>query len=431
MELLTIPFMRHVVIAGMLAALDRTPKEGEIFSPEASTLRRPQRPRCLPSPDSPRHTSGLMIFLGIAIRSFVVLLAMLTGIAQAHASDAKPATDTAPEKIATYKSRFGRTRPVIAVIGENLGTETTDYIIPYGVLTQSGAAEVVAVAIQPGPIQLMPALKIEAQATIDAFDARFPQGADYVIVPAVHKADDPVLVGWVAGQGAKGATVIGVCDGVWVVANTGLLAGHRATGHWYSLNALERKFTDTKWLRNRRYVADGSIVTTTGVTASIPASLALVEAIAGRDLATTVARELGAPGWSPAHDSNDFRLGARHIMTVAGNTVSFWSHQDVGILIAPGTDEIALALVADAYSRTYLSQAVSVSQSSGVVRTRRGLDVIPDLVAGASKQPALILPSFQTLLPVSALNWALGGIADSYGYPTAAWVALQIEYPWQ
>ena len=149
MELLTIPFMRHVVIAGMLAALDRTPKEGEIFSPEASTLRRPQRPRCLPSPDSPRHTSGLMIFLGIVIRSLVVLLAMLTGIAQAHASDAKPATDTAPEKIATYKSRFGRTRPVIAVIGENLGTETTDYIIPYGVLTQSGAAEVVGWQYSP------------------------------------------------------------------------------------------------------------------------------------------------------------------------------------------------------------------------------------------------------------------------------------------
>lgn len=350
------------------------------------------------------------------------------GDADADASDAAPEIDPGAQPLAPYHSRFGRARPVIAVIGESAGTETTDYIIPYGVLTQSGAAEVVAVGTEPGPIQMMPALKIEPQATIEAFDARYAQGADYLIVPAVHNQDDPKLIAWVAAQAVKGATVVGVCDGVWVVANAGLLKGRRATGHWYSLNALERKFTDTKWLRNRRYVADGPIITTTGVTASVPVSLALVEAIAGRERAAKVARELGAVDWSPVHNSNDFKLDTHYLLTAVGNTLSFWSYQDVGIALSPATDEIALALIADAYSRTYRSQALSISPSSDAVLTRRGLKVIPDRVAGASGQPGLTIPPFDSIPPVPALDWALGRIADAYGPATAAFVALQMEY---
>ncbi|MEP7157396.1 MAG: hypothetical protein ABI905_16570, partial [Betaproteobacteria bacterium] len=46
-------------------------------------------------------------------------------------------------KIDAYVARPGRTRPVVAIIGENSGTELTDFVIPYGVLMQSGVAEVI------------------------------------------------------------------------------------------------------------------------------------------------------------------------------------------------------------------------------------------------------------------------------------------------
>ena len=287
----------------------------------------------------------------------------------------------------------------------------------------------VAVGTEPGPIQTMPVLKIEPQATIATFDARFAEGADYVIVPAVHKSDDPALLGWIRGQAAKGATIIGVCDGVWAVANAGLLTDHRATGHWYSLNDLEHKFPATTWIRNSRYVADGSIVTTTGATASIPVSLALVEAIAGSERATIVARELGVADWSPVHDSNDFRLNTRYVLTAARNELFFWSHENVGIPVSPGVDEIALALVADAWSRTYRSQAFAVSNSQQPIATKRGLVLIPDDAAGVSKRLQRSLPPFGSEPSAQALDWALTQIADSYGPATAAFVALQMEYP--
>ena len=49
-----------------------------------------------------------------------------------------------------------------------------------------------------------------------------------MIVPGVHRDDDPALLKWWRRQAAKGATIVGVCDGVWVLANAGLLKGHRA-----------------------------------------------------------------------------------------------------------------------------------------------------------------------------------------------------------
>ena len=153
------------------------------------------------------------------------------------------------------------------------------------------------------------------------------------------------------------------------------------------------------------------------------------EAIAGRDRATEIANELGARDWSAGHNSNDFVLNYGYVLTAAHNELSFWSHEKVGVPVSAGVDEIALALVADAYSRTYRSQALTVSDSQPRVRTRHGLQLLPDLALGTAKVPERMLHRFDSIAPVHALDWALGGIAEAYGEPTAAFVALQIEYP--
>ena len=88
-----------------------------------------------------------------------------------------------------------RARPVIAIIGSNDGAETTDYIIPYGVLQRADVAEVFALATRPGPLKLVPALTIQPDSSTDIFDNEYPQGADYVIVPAMHNPNDPQTPG--------------------------------------------------------------------------------------------------------------------------------------------------------------------------------------------------------------------------------------------
>lgn len=320
-------------------------------------------------------------------------------------------------------------RPLVAVIGENEGTETTDFVVPYGVLSASGAADVVDVAVHPGPLHMMPALTLQAKETIDSFDAEHPGGADYVIVPAVHRSDQPELLGWVREQAQRGATIVAICDGVKVVAGAGLLENREATGHWYSLPSLEKDYPRTRWVRDRRYVRDGPVVTTTGVSASLPASLALVESIAGPDRAADVARELGASGWDDAHQSSLYHLTARHVGTAARNLLAFWRYEQVGIPIAGGVDEIGLGFTADALARTYRTTAVTMARGATRVTSRRGLTILPDVDEGAAVDR--IERMRDDVPPAQALDETLAEIARVDGENTARFVALQLEYPWK
>ena len=331
--------------------------------------------------------------------------------------------------IRAYQPRFDRQQPIIAVVAENSFTELTDYVVPYGVLAESGVARVLAIATEPEPIRMFPTLRVEPQATISQFDDRFPEGADYVIVPAVLRQKDPVLLGWLEEQAGKGAIVAGICDGVWVLANAGLLDGRKGVGHWFSLGSLARKFPKTEWLRNTRYVADGNVITTTGVSASVPVSIALVEAIAGRDRAASLARSLGVENWGAQHDSQPFKVGIKHVLTALRNKLSFWSSEAIGLPIHSGVDEVALSLIADAYSRTWRSKVFSLSASEEGVTSKRGLRILPDRISDGGKKVDRTVELHDNIPPVSWLDATLQNIEQFYGSETSAFVALQLEYP--
>jgi putative intracellular protease/amidase len=335
--------------------------------------------------------------------------------------------DTLPR----YEPRFDRSQPVIAVVAYNPSTEITDFVVPYGALTQSGVAEVLALATAEGPIQTSAGPRLGAHATLTQFDVRYPQGADYVVVPAVYEGEDYApLLAWLRQQADRGATIVGICDGVRTLAKAGLLEGRVATTHWRTIGRMERKHPGTRWTRNTRYVADGRIITTSGVSASIPISIALVEAIAGRPQAEALARSLGAIDWSVRHNSEQFRLTPSAVLTELANQAMFWRHEELGVAVSSGVDEIRVALIADAYNRTGRSPTVTVSASRKPVNTRRGLILFPDRVSGEARKPERTLSLLEEALPVQALDRALEDIAARYGRRTAAFVALTMEYEW-
>ena len=321
-----------------------------------------------------------------------------------------------------------RERPLIAIIGINDATETTDYLMPYGILRRADVADVVALGTEPGPVTLYPVLRVEPQATVTDFDAQHPEGADYVIVPAMSRDDDPAVLQWIKSQAANGAIIIGVCAGAKVVGNTGLLDGKRATTHWYYLKELRDKHPAIHYVADRRLVVDRGAATTTGITASMPMSLILIEAIAGRDKAEAVGQGLGLIHWDARHHSDAFRFTRPFALTAIRNTFAFWNKEQLGIELAPGVDEVSLALVADAWSRTYRSRAVTFAGAAGAQETRNGLRILPDQVA-PSWPAERLLPAIGGLQPAKALDQALLGIEARHGIATADFVAMQLEYP--
>jgi transcriptional regulator GlxA family with amidase domain len=329
--------------------------------------------------------------------------------------------------LASLRPEEGK-RPLIAIIGINDATETTDYLVPTGILRRANVADVVMVATGPGPVQLFPALRVEPDTTIAAFDRAQAGGADYVIVPAMSRDDDPVVMAWLKEQSQKGATIIGVCAGAKVVGAAGLLDGRRATTHWYYRNEMLKRSPTIHYVADRRMVSDKGVVTTTGITASMPMMLTLIEAIAGRAKAESVARDLGLEKWNAQHFSNAFGMTRPFAMTVLLNRLAFWNHEEFGVRLEPGVDEVSLALVADAWSRTYRSRAVTLAAATSAVETANGIRVLPDRSAAEWPEEHRV-STFPEHSPKEALDLSLRAIGARYGERTTDVVAMQLEYP--
>lgn len=320
-----------------------------------------------------------------------------------------------------------RERPLVAILADNQGCETTDLIVPWSVLKRSDAADVVIVSTQPGDVQLMPSLKIQPDMTVNQFDALHEAGADYVLVPAFHDPKNPVAAGWLRSQSSSGATVAGICSGALVLAHAGLLAGRAATTHWYDRNRLIRISPTTQLQLNNRYLADRGVATTTGVSASLPFALTLVEAILGKARAQQAATAIGLREFGQEHNSADFQLKAQNVLRVASNFLS--RHEELGVRIDGDLDELELAFVADAWSRTFRSKVSTFATlDAGAIASSGGLRIVPDLAFSEGSNLKQV-PAFSGL-PADALAFTLEQISHRYGPRTASLVALQLEYDW-
>ena len=108
----------------------------------------------------------------------------------------------------------------------------------------------------------------------------------------------------------------------------------------------------------------------------------------------------------------------------SANWLAVWRNETVEVPLEGGFDEISVALTADAWSRTWRSEALATN-ASGFVRSRRGLVI----ETGAKSKPgSYVLPAY--LGPAAkALDVTLDDMARRYGASTADLVALGLEYP--
>jgi transcriptional regulator GlxA family with amidase domain len=100
------------------------------------------------------------------------------------------------------------------------------------------------------------------------------------------------LIAEIRRLGGAARRVASVCTGAFLLAEAGLLAGRRATTHWFMCAELAARFPDVTVRPDAIYVRDDQVVTSAGVAAGIDLALALVEEDHGPDVARTVARQL-------------------------------------------------------------------------------------------------------------------------------------------
>jgi len=107
---------------------------------------------------------------------------------------------------------------------------------------------------------------------------------------ARQQVDDEEQVAWLRDQRPKVPLLASVCTGSLVFAKAGLLAGRPATTHWASLDRLAELDPTVDVRRDDRFVDDGDVVTSAGISAGIDMALHLVARFAGDERARAVRR---------------------------------------------------------------------------------------------------------------------------------------------
>jgi transcriptional regulator GlxA family with amidase domain len=103
---------------------------------------------------------------------------------------------------------------------------------------------------------------------------------------------NPQHVSWVRDQAATVPLMTSVCTGALVYAAAGLLGGRPATTHWESIDLLHELDPTIEVRPGARFVDDGNVITSAGVSAGIDMALHMVARFAGIDRAREVRRAI-------------------------------------------------------------------------------------------------------------------------------------------
>ena len=145
----------------------------------------------------------------------------------------------------------------------------------------------------PGKVRCDQGVEIEVPGGLEAMTS-----ADLVIVPAWNHpeaAAPAVLTEALKQAHARGAQVVGLCLGAFVLGDAGLLDERRATTHWACRDLFVQRFPKVNFLPDVLYVDDGNVVTSAGTVAAIDCCLNLIRQRHGADVANRVARLLVTP----------------------------------------------------------------------------------------------------------------------------------------
>ncbi|MEN0129070.1 MAG: helix-turn-helix domain-containing protein [Brevundimonas sp.] len=127
---------------------------------------------------------------------------------------------------------------------------------------------------------------------LDALD-----DVDLLAVPAttIRENYDPAVLDAIRKAHARGATIVSVCSGVFVLAAAGILDGRKVTTHWRHSDELAQRYPELTVDPDVLFVDEGDIVTSAGTAAGIDACLHIVRRELGSAVANAIARRMVVP----------------------------------------------------------------------------------------------------------------------------------------
>jgi transcriptional regulator GlxA family with amidase domain len=193
------------------------------------------------------------------------------------------------------------TRNVAILIFDDV--EVLDFCGPFEVFGVAGLRiggerpfHVYTVAESSGPVIARNGLSVNPSFTIENCPA-----PDLLLIPGGYgtrkQIHNSTLVGWVKSQAEQVELLLSVCTGALILAKAGLLEGLRATTHHSAIEDLRALAPHTQVLPTERYVDNGKIILSAGVSAGIDMSLYVVSRLLGKEQAAETAHHMQYVYW--------------------------------------------------------------------------------------------------------------------------------------
>lgn len=145
-------------------------------------------------------------------------------------------------------------------------------------------------AMEPGPLRTSAGFDIYARYGLEVLAE-----ADIIIVPSWRDVDErppQALLDGLRSADRRGARIVGLCLGAFVLAEAGLLDGKKATTHWHWAAAFARKYPNVLLDADVLYADAGHLLTSAGSAAGLDCCLYLLQKLYGADISHRVARRL-------------------------------------------------------------------------------------------------------------------------------------------
>ena len=185
------------------------------------------------------------------------------------------------------------TRSIAVVLFD--GAEELDFVGPWEVFTmlsqiEADSCRVFTVSEHGGEVRCAKGLRVLAEHSFADCPA-----AEVVVIPGGRgtraEVSNPAMMKFVQRMDRGAARMTSVCTGSFVLEAAGLLKGKRATTHWGSIERMKALGT-VEVLEQTRFVDEGHIVTSAGVSAGIDMSLYLVGQLWGVETARAVQKAM-------------------------------------------------------------------------------------------------------------------------------------------
>jgi AraC family transcriptional activator FtrA len=148
-------------------------------------------------------------------------------------------------------------------------------------------------AEHPGVLRAQGGLGLEVEHGLEALDA-----ADTIVVAGWPRLEEPPsaqLAQALLRADRRGARLLGLCLGTFLLAAVGLLDGRRATTHWREADRLAQQFPDVEVDASVLYVIDGNVATSAGTGAAVDLCLEVVRRDLGSQQALQISRHMVLP----------------------------------------------------------------------------------------------------------------------------------------